>query len=50
MRDPGCGKRYVEWTRFWTNPNVALSERNKLRTRFWDVFYAETINQLSRRL
>jgi hypothetical protein len=45
VRDAGRGKRYVEWTRLWTNSDVALSERNRLRKRFWDVVDAETINQ-----
>ena len=50
MRDAGRGKRYVEWTRFWTTPDVALSERNRRRKRFWDMAYAETINQALGRL
>jgi hypothetical protein len=45
VKDAGRGKRYVEWTRIWTNSDVALSERNRLRKRFWDVVDVGTINQ-----
>jgi hypothetical protein len=30
----GRSKRYVEWTRMWTNPEVSQAERDALRERF----------------
>jgi hypothetical protein len=49
VTDAGRGKRYVEWTRIWTNSDVALSERNRLRKRYWDVVDVGTIDQASGR-
>lgn len=36
VEDAGRSKRYVEWTRLWTNPKVARPERDRLRKRFWE--------------
>jgi hypothetical protein len=35
VEEAGRSKRYVEWTRIWTNPSVAPSQRDRLRKRFW---------------
>jgi hypothetical protein len=49
VEEAGRAKRYVEWTRIWTNPDVARSERDRLRKRFWDLAETGTINADSRR-
>lgn len=48
VEDAGRGKRYVEWTRIWTNPEVRHAERDRLRRHFWDFADSGTVVPASR--
>ena len=48
VEEAGRAKRYVEWTRVWTSPEVARPERDRLRKRFWDLADRGRINLMQR--
>lgn len=48
VEEAGRAKRYVEWTRIWTSPEVARPERDRLRKRFWDLADRGTVSPVQR--